>query len=292
MRTFTDSRTGTVAALVALLSSQAQAAPLSARQLDMGLDMGVNLAPSLDKILTLPDLALPTPTLPSLPPLPSLPLDAIPGASDVANLIPNLLPTPTPAPTPVVAATSSDDHQLLDPSDPAASLTSVMQKLMAAALAVLPTNLDFFHNTPLSPAPAPAPAAGAPVVENLTPTPASSSGPPLPVSPPFEAAKVSPADAVPAPPALPGLPTDIPQAMDIVTSIIGGVTSVLTLPSLPLPTPTGLGLHLPQINIPGIMGDQSTGPCVKDDRGNEVGFCTPGQLLPSVKDHEQLGVNV
>ncbi|KAN0059800.1 hypothetical protein ACQY0O_008374 [Thecaphora frezii] len=58
-------------------------------------------------------------------------------------------------------------------------------------------------------------------------------------------------------------------------------------------TKSSPGLYLPHVNIPGITGDIHSGLCIKDDRGNFIGWCGdhPG-LLPSVQDQESFGIHV
>ena len=69
--------------------------------------------------------------------------------------------------------------------------------------------------------------------------------------------------------------------MNEVTSVIGGVTSVLKLPAVPLPTgllPLLGTMQLPQIDLPGLMGDKQNA-CIKDGQGNQIGLCGSGPLI-------------
>lgn len=69
--------------------------------------------------------------------------------------------------------------------------------------------------------------------------------------------------------------------MNEVTSVIGGVTSVLKLPSVPLPTgllPLLGSMQLPQIDLPMLMGDKQNA-CIKDGNGNQIGLCGSGPLI-------------
>lgn len=73
-------------------------------------------------------------------------------------------------------------------------------------------------------------------------------------------------------------PTDVVQE---VTSVIGGVTSILKVPALPKPTdllPLLNSAQLPQIDIPGLLGDKQH-LCIKDDNGNQIGLCPNGPLI-------------
>lgn len=81
------------------------------------------------------------------------------------------------------------------------------------------------------------------------------------------------------------LASALPQPSDVmqeVTSVIGGVTSVLQLPALPLPT-GGLmdvlgSMQLPQLDVPGLLGDKQH-LCIKDGNGNQLGLCETGPLI-------------
>jgi hypothetical protein len=84
------------------------------------------------------------------------------------------------------------------------------------------------------------------------------------------------------------LPTNADALISKFTAVVGDVTQVLPIPTA---LPTGLlplldAINVPQINIPGVIGNGS-GPCVKDNDGNQVGFCGSG---PLVQDSESIQV--
>ena len=71
--------------------------------------------------------------------------------------------------------------------------------------------------------------------------------------------------------------------------MINGVTSVLNLPSVALPTniiPLLGNMQLPQIDLPGLMGNKQDA-CVKDGNGNQVGLCNGGLVI---NDSETIGL--
>lgn len=76
----------------------------------------------------------------------------------------------------------------------------------------------------------------------------------------------------------------IPQPSDVlqdVTSVIGGVTSVLKVPALAVPTnlvPLLNSAQMPQIDVPGLLGDKEH-LCIKDGNGNQIGLCADGPLI-------------
>ncbi|SNX82256.1 uncharacterized protein MEPE_00962 [Melanopsichium pennsylvanicum] len=88
------------------------------------------------------------------------------------------------------------------------------------------------------------------------------------------------------------LVSGLPQPTGVVggaTSIIGDITSALTLPSLPLPTsllPLLGKTQLPEIDLPGLLGDKQN-TCIKDAQGNQVGLCGSG---PLINDSETLAL--
>lgn len=68
--------------------------------------------------------------------------------------------------------------------------------------------------------------------------------------------------------------------MSEVTSVIGGVTSILPVP---LPLPTGLlpllgSMKLPEIDLPMLLGNKQDA-CIKDGNGNQIGLCGDGPVL-------------
>ncbi|GAC98991.1 hypothetical protein PHSY_006588 [Pseudozyma hubeiensis SY62] len=105
-------------------------------------------------------------------------------------------------------------------------------------------------------------------------------------------------------PTLPTLPTTgvinplsilanaLPQPSDVVsevTSVIGGVTSVLKLPALPQPTdllPLLNSAQLPQLDVPALLGDKQH-LCIKDGNGNQIGLCPDG---PLINDSETIAI--
>lgn len=77
--------------------------------------------------------------------------------------------------------------------------------------------------------------------------------------------------------------------MQDVTSVIGGVTSVLKLPALPAPTnliPLLGQVSLPDIDLPGLLGNKQDA-CIKDGNGNEIGICNG---TPVINDSETVSL--
>ena len=247
-------RTTSVFALGLAAAGAGMGAPLSAsrRAIDLGGLLSMNIDPSPTD---LPVISVPPVDLPAL-------------ASSVESVVTGAIPTATPT-LPSVQDTVNQLVSAALAAIPTGLLDSVPEfaSLLSQASAALPT-----------PTSALAPGPG-PVQAQLNIGGIQAGLPPSPVSP------------APAPTPTPPQPM-LNDAMSVVTSVVDGVTSLLTLPSLPVPLPTGIlsGVNIPSINIPGIMGDGSSpGPCIKNDKGDMVGFCD-GDLLPEIKDTEQINL--
>lgn len=223
------------------------------------------------------DQLVPTPTIPAMVnEIQSMITSVVDG---VTQLIPAMIPSPT---VPAVVGDLIPDVTMAVsvsvPTPPAE--VDVIAKLAQGALNAIPTmlmhNLQEIQNVYSSAVAAAATATPTPVVYVTT-----------------EDGKDCTKTYTPPTPSLPTsgvinplsiLMNNLPNptgVMNEVTSVVGGVTSILTLPSLPLPTgllPLLNSAQLPQIDLPGLMGNkQST--CIKDGEGNQIGLCEDGPLI-------------
>ncbi|SPO25002.1 uncharacterized protein UTRI_01504_B [Ustilago trichophora] len=271
----TTTLASSITALVAMLAiSTTSAVPVEKRLM---------MALSLQASPTIPSLDLgglmPTPTIPDIAgEVQSMITSIIDG---VTTLIPTMIPSPTipaelqnmiPGVTIAVAA----------PTPPPE--VDVLAKLAQGALNAFPSmlmkNLEEIQSMASS-----AIAAAATATATATPTPVvyvtTEDGKECtktytPSTPTFATSGVINPLSI--------LMNALPQptgVMNEVTSVIGGVTSVLKLPAPPLPTgllPLLGTMELPQIDLPGLMGDKQNA-CIKDGQGNQIGLCASGPLI-------------
>lgn len=267
----------TAAALASALAiSSTAAAPLEKRLM---------LALSLEASPTIPSLnldgLLPTPTI---PPIAGEIVSIITSVVDgVTSLIPTTIPSPTlPAAVQglIPDVTMSVGITVATPTQP--PVGDVMAQLAQGALNAVPTML--MQNLAQIQSEFSAALAAA---STATPTP-------VVIVTTDEAGQAFTATSTPTLPALPTaggvinpisiLANALPQPSDLVadvTSVIGGVTSVLKVPALPQPTdllPLLNSAQLPHLDIPGLMGDKQH-LCIKDNNGNQIGLCPDGPLI-------------
>ncbi|SJX60955.1 uncharacterized protein SRS1_12178 [Sporisorium reilianum f. sp. reilianum] len=255
-------------ALVAALAfSSTSAAPLEKRLM---------MALSLEASPTLPSLnlgeLLPTPTLPpvvgeiqsiitsvvdgvtSLIPT-TIPSPTLP--AEVANLLPDVtmslgvsVPTPTPPPELEALAQLAQGALNAVPSMLLKNLADIQSQLSSAlsvAATQIPTPVTYITTE-----------GGKECTKTFTPT-----------IPTFATTGVINPLSI--------LVSAIPQP----SAVIGGVTSVLQVPALAVPTnlvPLLNSAQLPQIDVPGLLGDKQH-LCIKDGNGNQVGLCGDGPLV-------------
>lgn len=241
------------------------------------------MALSLEASPTLPSLnlgeLLPTPTLPpvvgeiqsiitsvidgvtSLIPT-TIPSPTLP--AEVANLLPDVtmslgitVPTPTPPPELEALAQLAQGALNAVPSMLLKNLADIQSQLSSAlsvAATQIPTPVTYITTE-----------GGKECTKTFTPT-----------IPTFATTGVINPLSI--------LVSAIPQpsaVMQDVTSVIGGVTSVLQVPALAVPTnlvPLLNSAQLPQIDVPGLLGDKQH-LCIKDGNGNQVGLCGDGPLV-------------
>ncbi|SPO22826.1 uncharacterized protein UTRI_01504 [Ustilago trichophora] len=260
-----------VTALVAMLAiSTTSAVPVEKRLM---------MALSLQASPTIPSLDLgglmPTPTIPDIAgEVQSMITSIIDG---VTTLIPTMIPSPTipaelqnmiPGVTIAVAA----------PTPPPE--VDVLAKLAQGALNAFPSmlmkNLEEIQSMASSAIAAAATATPTPVVYVTTEDGKECTKTSTSPTPTFATTGVINPLSI--------LMNALPQptgVMNEVTSVIGGVTSVLKLPAVPLPTgllPLLGTMELPQIDLPGLMGDKQNA-CIKDGQGNQIGLCASGPLI-------------
>ncbi|KAJ1032410.1 hypothetical protein NDA16_000436 [Ustilago loliicola] len=268
-------------AMVAILAiSSTSAVPLQKR---LALALSMDASPTIPQLNL--DQLIPTPTIPPIVnEIQSMITSVIDG---VTQLIPTMIPSHTvPA---VVGDLIPDVTMAVSVSVPTPPPeVDVVAKLAEGALNAFPSmlmhNLQDIQSMYSSAIAAAATATPIPIVYvttedgkecTKTSTPPTSS---LPTD-----GVINPLSILMS--ALPN-PTGVMQE---VTSVVGGVTSILKLPALPLPTgllPMLNNVDLPQIDFPGLMGDQQH-TCIKDGDGNQIGLCESG---PLINDSEVIGI--
>ncbi|EST10175.1 hypothetical protein PSEUBRA_000588 [Kalmanozyma brasiliensis GHG001] len=266
-----------VIALVAVLAASSTIAAPMEKRLMMALSL--QASPTVAEI----DLGglLPTPTVPPI-------------AGEIANIftsvadgVTGLIPTTIPSPTlPDLLPDLTVSVAIAAPTAPpeAQVLGLLAQKALNAVPTLLIQNLVQIQSEFSAALASIATATPTPLVYVATENGAEVTRTSTPTLPSFAAnGVINPlsvlANALPR-------PTDFVQE---VTSVIGGVTSVLQLPALPLPTdliPLLGTMQLPQLDVPGLLGDKQH-LCVKDGNGHQLGLCENG---PIINDSEVIAI--
>ena len=242
--------------------------------------LSIQASPTLPQI-NIGDL-LPTPTLPPIVgEIESIITSVIDG---VTSLIPTLIPSPT-LPAQVTSLTSllSDVTMAAAVSAPVPTPppeAEVLGQLAQGALDAFPSmlmqNLVNIQSAASSAIAAAATATPSPVVYVTTESGKECTKTSTLPTPTFATTGVINPLSILAN-ALPN-PTGVMQE---VTSVVGGVTSVLKVaaPSLPTALLPLLGsVQLPQVDLPGLLGDKQN-VCIKDANGNQIGLCGSGPLI-------------
>jgi len=244
------------------------------------------MALSLDAQPTLPALdlgLLPTPTLPAVAgQIESMITQVIDG---VTQLIPTMIPTPT---APMIVAGLSPDIVVAAPTPDAQMEADVVGKLALNALGSFPAMLmknlaeiQSVASSIISVAATATPVAVEYVTTENGKECTKTSTIPVPTF--ATTGVINPLSILAQ--ALPN-PTPIMQE---VTSVIGGVTSILKLPAAPAPTdllPLLGSMQLPEIDLPMLMGNKQDA-CIKDGNGNMIGLCGNGAVI---KDSETIAL--
>ncbi|SPO43759.1 uncharacterized protein PSANT_01444 [Moesziomyces antarcticus] len=270
----------TATALVAMLAiSTTSAVPVD-------MEKRLMMALSLDAQPTLPALDLGLPPTPTLPPIAGQIESMITQVIDgVTQLIPTMIPTPT---APMIVAGLSPDIVVAAPTPDAQMEADVVGKLALNALgsfpAMLMKNLAEIQSAAssiISVAATATPVAVEYVTTESGKECTKTSTIPVPTF--ATTGVINPLSILAQ--ALPN-PTPIMQE---VTSVIGGVTSILKLPAAPAPTdllPLLGSMQLPEIDLPMLMGNKQDA-CVKDANGNMIGLCGNGAVI---KDSETIAL--
>lgn len=247
------------------------------------------MALSIEASPTIPQLnlgqLLPTPTLPLAGQIESIITSVFDG---VTSLIPTLIPSPTPTvPSDVGDAVSNVAAAAPTPT-PVADVGAVIGQLAQNALDSFPSmllqNYASIESMASSIIAAAATETPTPVTFTTVENGKECTKTYTPTKPTFATTGViDPLSIV-----LQALPNPTP-VMQQVTSVIAGVTSVLDLPAVALPTniiPLLGSMSLPEIDLPGLMGDKQDA-CIKDGNGNMVGLCDGGLVA---SDSETIGL--
>ncbi|SOV07194.1 uncharacterized protein UDID_05029 [Ustilago sp. UG-2017a] len=260
-------------AMVAVLAiSSTSAVPLNKR---------LALALSMDASPTIPQLDLdqlvPTSSIPALVgEIQSMATQVVDG---VTQVIATMIPSPTvPA---IVGDLIPDVTMALSVSVPTPPPeVDVLAKLAESALNAFPSifmhNLQEIHSIYSSAIAATAAATPTPVVYITTEDGKECTKTSTPATPTLQTDGVIKLLSI--------LMSAMPNPTGVlheVTSVVGGVTSILKLPALPLPTgslPMLNIVNLPQIDLPGLMGDAQH-ICNKDGSVNQIGMCESGPLI-------------
>ncbi|CDW98314.1 hypothetical protein [Sporisorium scitamineum] len=249
------------------------------------------MALSLEASPTIPSLnlgeLLPTPTLPPIAgEIQSIITSVIDG---VTSLIPTTIPSPTlPAEVASLIPDATMSLGVTVPTPTAPPEVDALAQLAQGALNAVPTmlmkNLSEIQSQLSSALAVAATQTPTPVTYIATENGKECTKTYTPTVPTFATTGVINPISI--------LASAIPQPTDVmqdVTSVIGGITSVLKVPALAVPTnlvPLLDSAQLPQIDVPGLLSDKEH-LCVKDGNGNQIGFCADG---PLVNDSETLAL--